>query len=74
MKNTDHESKLSLLGFSICEDGLYRRLQKHDSLAVKTDGYRVNLYAESDDQSVRIQIASLPTDCGRLAQIVWAIG
>jgi hypothetical protein len=74
MTNMDNDSRLALLGFSICEDGLYRRLRKHDSLAVKADGYRVNLYAESDDQSVRIQIASLPADCGRLAQIVWAIG
>ena len=73
MENTNHFD-LSLLGFSICGDGLYRRTHCHDSLAVQADGYRITLYAESDDQSVRIQIASLPADGDRLKQIIRAIG
>ena len=73
MENTNHFD-LSLLGFSICSDGLYRRTHCNDSLAVQADGYRLTVYAESDDQSVRIQIASVPVDGERLTQILKAIG
>ena len=73
MTNTSH-AVLSGLGFSVCSDGLYRRTHRNDSLAVQADGCRLTLYAESDEQSVRIQIASLPVDGERLTQILKAIG
>jgi hypothetical protein len=61
-------SIVTQLGFVLCEDERWRRASLNDGLSVEVDEYRITVYAETDAQDVRLQVASFPLDGVRFRQ------